>query len=256
MKGDKPILLVDNSNTFTKCALATADGELSGQMRCLPTAQITPESVNEALAEWKFGQVVLCSVVPVAAAVLSDIFADHPMHRVSHTDCPQMLRLYENPACVGADRLANAAAVALHYTLPALAVDLGTACTFDVVVQRDGLCTLLGGAIAPGLRALADAPSRSTQLLPQLTDAELAVRFSSPLARDTHGALQAGVLAGYEGMLRGIVHQMRMEEGKGACCVLTGGNALWGGAPPEWADYVDRELTMKGMLALFLGKVR
>ena len=256
MKDDKPILLVDNSNTRTKCALATTGGELCGQMRYLSTARITPESVREALEGWEFGQVVLCSVTPTAEAVLRGVFAGHPLHCISHADCPQLLRLYQNPACVGADRLANAAAVVLHYPLPALAVDLGTACTFDVVVQQDGLCTLLGGAIAPGLRSLADAPARNTQLLPQLADAELSVRVSSPVARNTLEALKAGVVVGYEEMVRGLVRRVRAEAGEDACCVLTGGDALRGGAPPEWADYVDRELTMKGMLALFLGKVR
>ena len=101
MKDDKPILLVDNSNTRTKYALSSADGELCAPVRCLPTSQISPQRVRETLAGWSFGQVVLCSVVPTAAAVLSSIFAEWPLHCISHTDCPQLLRLYKNPACEG-----------------------------------------------------------------------------------------------------------------------------------------------------------
>ena len=256
MKYDQPILLVDNSNTRTKCALATADGMLCEPMRYLPTAQISPENVHATLTGWDYGQVVLCSVAPTAAAVLRSVFAKHPIHNVSHADCPQLLRLYENPACVGPDRLANAAALALHYCLPALAVDMGTACTFDTVVLEDGLHTLLGGAIAPGLRALAAAPALSTQLLPQLSQTELAERINSPLARDTRHALRAGILIGYEEMLHGIAQRVQAQVGTRVCTVVTGGDALWCGVKPEWADYVDHELTMKGMLALAQGKIR
>ena len=256
MKDDKPILLVDNSNTRTKYALSSADGELCAPVRCLPTSQISPQRVRETLAGWSFGQVVLCSVVTTAAAVLSSIFAEWPLHCISHTDCPQLLRLYKNPACVGADRLANAAAVALFYSLPALAVDLGTACTFDAVVDMDQKPTLLGGAIAPGLRAFAEAPARSAQQLPELTDADLEDHVDSPLARDTRSALRAGVLMGYEEMLRGIVRRARAECGGELCTVLTGGDARRGTGAPEWADIVDMQLTLKGMLALAQGKLR
>lgn len=256
MKKTQPILLVDNSNTRTKCVLATSEGKLCEQVRCLPTAQINAESVHAALTGWDYGQVVLCSVAPTAADILRSAFADHPLHNISHADCPQLLRLYDNPACLGPDRLANAAALALHYPLPALAVDLGTACTFDVVALQDGVTTLLGGTIAPGLRSLAAAPALSTQLLPQLSQADLAMGNNSLLARDTRNALRAGVLIGYEEMLRGIVKRVKAQTGAGVRTIVTGGDAFWCGTKPEWADYADPELTMKGMLALAQRKIR
>src|SRR3972149_4907669 len=70
----------------------------------------------------------------------------------------------ENPKEVGADRIANTAAVQKLYGGPAIVLDLGTATTFDVV-SKDG--DYLGGAIAPGLGIAADALVRRTAKLPK-----------------------------------------------------------------------------------------
>ena len=43
---------------------------------------------------------------------------------------------YPKPRSIGADRLANAAAVAELYGCPAIVVDFGTAVTFDIVSER------------------------------------------------------------------------------------------------------------------------
>src|SRR5512139_1118253 len=55
---------------------------------------------------------------------------------------------YEDPRAVGADRIADAAAVRHLYSTPACVVDFGTATTFDAIT-REG--DYLGGAIAPGI---------------------------------------------------------------------------------------------------------
>ena len=60
----------------------------------------------------------------------------------------------ENPAEVGADRVANATAAATFYGAPAIVVDFGTATNIDVV---DAEGYYIGGAIAPGLRISMDA---------------------------------------------------------------------------------------------------
>ena len=57
-------------------------------------------------------------------------------------------------------------------------------------------------------------------------------------------------------MLHGIAQRVQAQVGTRVCTVVTGGDALWCGVKPEWADYVDHELTMKGMLALAQGKIR
>src|SRR5262249_57705537 len=70
---------------------------------------------------------------------------------------------YPKPQSIGADRLANAAAVAELYGCPAIVVDFGTAVTFDVVSERRAY---LGAVIAPGLYAMTSFLYQRTTLLP------------------------------------------------------------------------------------------
>jgi type III pantothenate kinase len=56
--------------------------------------------------------------------------------------------LYDNPAEVGPDRLADAVGAFDLYGGPSIVVDLGTATTFDVISAEGDY---LGGAICPGV---------------------------------------------------------------------------------------------------------
>ena len=70
---------------------------------------------------------------------------------------------YPKPESIGADRLANAAAVVALYGSPAVVVDFGTAVTFDVVSAER---CYIGGVIAPGLEAMTNYLYKRTALLP------------------------------------------------------------------------------------------
>ena len=80
---------------------------------------------------------------------------------------------------IGADRLANAAAVAQLYGYPAIVVDFGTAVTFDVVSARGDY---VGGVIAPGLEAMTSFLYDRTALLPKLSLREPVRRLEKPRA--------------------------------------------------------------------------
>jgi len=61
--------------------------------------------------------------------------------------------LVDNPAELGADRLANGVGAFAKYGGPCVVVDFGTATTFDVVTAK----AVRGGVIAPGLAISAEA---------------------------------------------------------------------------------------------------
>ena len=67
---------------------------------------------------------------------------------------------------IGADRLANAVAVAELYGSPAIVIDFGTAVTFDIVAPGN---SYIGGVIAPGLEAMTNFLYHRTALLPQIS---------------------------------------------------------------------------------------
>ncbi|OUV12207.1 MAG: type III pantothenate kinase, partial [Verrucomicrobiaceae bacterium TMED86] len=139
-------LLIDNSNTRTKFALA--DGDTLAEWRTIiPTAELSPESISKALDGIAFTHATICSVVPDASKLLASSLGEIPLHCISHqSDLPISIN-YPNPAQIGADRLANSVAAADQHGSPAIVIDFGTAVTFDVIDKSGAYC---GGAIAPG----------------------------------------------------------------------------------------------------------
>lgn len=122
-------LLIDNSNSRTKFALGTADS-LTGWRRWLPTADISPTTLEPLLDGVKFRGVLLCSVVPAKAEVMRSSFpAGMSFHSMSAASRLGISIDYPQPSQIGADRLANAVAVGASQDAPAIVIDFGTAVT-------------------------------------------------------------------------------------------------------------------------------
>lgn len=245
----EPLLLVDNSNTRTKFALVQ-NGRLVGARSCA-TSEICRETLLRTLAGWAYRQAALCSVAPAAAAILRAELGC-PVHDISAGDCPRLLRSYPAPQTLGADRIANAAAVAAFYPLPCVAVDLGTACTFDLVTNAEGGPCFIGGAISPGLYTTARALAEKAACLSCLTPAQL--RNTPPpgaLGLNTQQAMLAGLRFGFCGMVAGVLSEMERELGERPCVVLTGGDADLFASSPTFEHIVDNALTMKGILHIY-----
>ena len=245
-----PILLVDNSNTRTKFAMAAGGQLLPGAPLVLPTASITPEAVQHTLKGLSYSRAILCSVAPQAAATLRQHMGC-PVDEVSSAACSHLLRGYAGAATLGADRMANAAAAAACYPLPCVAIDLGTACTFDVVVHEADGPRFAGGVIAPGLQTLANGPAAHTALLPPTDASVLSSEPPCAIGSCTREALRAGLHFGYLGMLRGILQGIFRALGERPCVVLTGGDALPAVARALEVDHIDKTLTFKGMMQIF-----
>ena len=149
---------------------------------------------------------------------------------------------YPKPHSIGADRLANAAAVAEIYGFPAIVVDFGTAVTFDVVSERR---TYIGGVIAPGLEAMTRFLYQRTALLPSISLREP----RRALGKSTTEAMRSGAVLGYRGLVREILARIRAEQfpRKRVFVAATGGYAqLIAAALPE-IDVVHPHLTLEGL---------
>jgi type III pantothenate kinase len=235
-----PWLLVDNSNTRTKFALADANSLLP-QRAWLPTPEISPESLAKALTGFEFEGTLLCSVVPEKGRILRDFLVSHgPLHPLSYRSDTGLGIDYPQPEQIGADRLANAIGVSARYGAPAIVIDFGTAVTFDVVAAGPAYC---GGVIAPGLGAMQDYLGRRTALLPQIELNEPA----TAIGKSTVEAMQAGAVFGYRGLVREIISRLRSEMAGSPVIVATGGDAaLIARGLPEIGT-VDPDLTLEGL---------
>ena len=195
-------LLVDISNSFTK--LAFSSRQKAGRCSRIPTRDLTAAAVQRVLAEQEVRSIVVSSVVPAKNAAIRKAAGSR---RVLFIDAKCKLGVgvdYPKPSTIGADRLANAAAVAQLYGFPAIVVDFGTAVTFDVV-SADG--NYIGGVIAPGLESMTSFLYQRTALLPKLTLREPA----TAVGKTTRGAMMSGAVYGYRGLVREIIARISSE---------------------------------------------
>jgi type III pantothenate kinase len=147
---------------------------------------------------------------------------------------------YENPKAVGADRIADAAAVQRLYGGPACVVDFGTATTFDGI-SKEG--DYLGGAIAPGIGIASEALFLRTAKLPRV-DLQ---RPPNAIGRNTVHAMQSGLLFGYVALVEGMVDRFRMELGDDMKVIATGGLGEIIAAETEVIQVVAPWLTLEGL---------
>ena len=146
------ILIVDNSNTRTKFALADGN-QLDPWRAIIPTPEISPKSLEECLADINWDASIISSVVPQKAAILASWLSNKPCHQLSHLSKLPIGINYPKPEQIGADRLANAVGAHALFGSPCIVLDFGTAVTFDVIASAgDGASARRAG----GAQAHAD----------------------------------------------------------------------------------------------------
>jgi type III pantothenate kinase len=233
-------LLIDVSNSFVKFAFATR--EKIGKTRRLATARLTAAAMRRILRGHNVGSIVVSSVVPkknkaikAAAGSARVLFLNPKLDLGVGVD-------YPNRRSIGADRLANAAAVAQLYGAPAIVVDFGTAVTFDVVSAKGDY---VGGVIAPGLEVMTNYLYQRTALLPKLTLHEP----PSTIGKTTRDAMMSGAVFGYRGLVREIIRRLTAENfpGRKPRIVATGGYAQLIAAKLPEIEAVHPNLTLEGL---------
>ena len=147
---------------------------------------------------------------------------------------------YEDPRAVGADRIADAAAVQRLYGGPACVVDFGTATTFDGISANGDY---LGGAIAPGINIAAEALFLRTAKLPRVD----LKRPPEAIGRNTVHAMQSGLLFGYVALVEGMVARFKAELGPEMKVIGTGGLAEVVAQETQVIQIIAPWLTLEGL---------
>lgn len=207
-----PVLLLNINNTFTKAALWEG-----GRLRFLgrkPSSRVESADFQRWMNRKRPGRILIASVVPEVTRIIPR--PPVPCHTISYRSPLGCAVRFPRPRTIGADRLANAAAVCAFYQTPAVVVDFGTAVTFDVI---SGQKEYLGGVIAPGMRVFRDYLAERTALLPK-------IRLEAPrgaIGQTTRQAMQIGAFHGYRGLVREILKEIRRELGVKRLVILTTG---------------------------------
>jgi len=233
-------LLIDISNSLTK--LAFASKARVGRSTRISTSRFGCGFLRAFMKRRKIEMLVVCSVVPKKNR---EVQRAAGKRKVLWLDARSNLGVgiaYPKPETIGADRLANAAAVAALYGCPAIVVDFGTAVTFDIVSEDENY---VGGVIAPGLEAMTNFLYQRTALLPRLTLKEP----RRAIGKSTIEAMRTGAIFGYRGLVREILAQIKSERfaRRRVHVIATGGYAgLIAKRLPE-IDSVHPNLTLEGL---------
>jgi type III pantothenate kinase len=225
------LLALDVGNTNTVLALYNLDADSPGEL--IANWRVTTQKTQTAdefgvliislLSLYKIEPgtvtgVIISSVVPPLDSTLrrasERYFKIKPLF-VEPGIKTGMPLLIDNPAELGADRVANGVAAFERYGGPCVVVDFGTATSFDVVSANG---EFMGGVIAPGLGISADALfSRAAKLA--------RVNIKKPakvIGTSTVTNLQSGIFYGYIGLVDGILARIVEEL-----------NGQWPGTPPK-----------------------
>jgi type III pantothenate kinase len=249
------LLAIDVGNT--NIVLGVFDGErLVTTWRLLTLRERTADEIglmvtglfaNEGIDRRRIDAVVMSSVVPPLTPIMRGMslryFEREPLI-VDPTSNAGMPILYERPAEVGADRIANSIAAYERYgrdrKRPLIVADLGTATTFDAISAKG---EYLGGVICPGPQIAAEALFQRAARLPRVD----VRKPSHVVGRTTVGAIESGLFYGYLGMVEGLVTRMTAELGGEAVAIATGGLAPL--IVPDTSVFVATEpdITMYGL---------
>lgn len=246
-------LVVDVGNTETVVGLARSTRDLAAEWRVsssVPrtgdemTALIRAFLTGEGFDEKKIVRGVVGSVVPsvnhVWAKTIRAITGAEVVTVGPESPLPIELDV-EEPLSVGADRVVNTLAAREIYGRDTIAVDLGTATTFDCITA-DGV--FVGGVISPGLSAGLDWLATRTAKLPKV-----ALRPTDRvIGRRTETCIQSGVFYQAIESIDGIVRRIKAEWGADDTVVVaTGGFASQIGPHLSTVDEIEPFLTLYGL---------
>lgn len=229
------MLVIDAGNTSVKFARVARPGGTPRLLAAVPAARLRPERVRALFRRSGCRGAAVSCVVPAARRILR---AGCPGATFIGPSSPLNFSAAVDRRTAGADRLANMAEAARRFGRSVAVADFGTAATFDLL---DGRGCFAGGAIAPGLRVMAEALAQATARLPSV---DLAAPRRAA-GRNTREALRAGVVGGYAGLVRHLLRELPAEH-----VVFTGGDARrlagWTGLRAT----VDPLWTLRGVAVL------
>lgn len=151
---------------------------------------------------------------------------------------------YPYPKEVGADRIVNAIGAIDMFETPLIIIDFGTATTYCYIDEEQSYC---GGIISPGIKISMDALYEQASKLPKIQIEEP----DNVIGKSTVGAMQSGVYYGYIGQVDGIVRRIKAENSSNAQVIATGGFATLIGKGSETIDYIEPNLTLKGLYLIY-----
>lgn len=251
--GGEHVLVLDVGNSVTNMGVARGQ-ELVCSWQVTTPERLTPDEARICVESYlracgenvSVRDAIIASVVPSLTDAWVDalrgLCGQRPL--VVGPGLKSGLKLHlQNPADLGADRVADCVAAKQLYGYPLIVVDFGTATTLEVIDESG---VVQGGVILPGLRlavrALADAAA-------QLPVIDLRAP-KSVIGKTTRDAMQSGIVIGEIKRIDGLVDAIWEELGYKTRVVASGDDAHAMAALSQRIDIADERLTLKGLAYL------
>jgi len=230
------VFTINIGNTNTQYAICI-DGEIDN-IQYIPTHSLSIDIIPNGIP------VAIASVVPEKNIIFSEL---NPFFVSWKNKTPVDFSPIDYKS-MGADRIANAVALAKYAKLPAMCIDCGTAITIEVV---DSKSRLAGGIIAPGRKLWRKSLNSYTALLPYIENFNHEIPDSA-LATTTETAILAGCDVGIVGMVRELIQKIEENLGGVKCQIFaTGGDAQIFTSNIENLTPAGIDLTLRGIAAIY-----
>ncbi|MFY7829825.1 MAG: type III pantothenate kinase [Flectobacillus sp.] len=228
-------LAIDLGNTFAKTGVFI-DGKLQDLRKGLdyPTLVKYVESLNP--------DHIVISTVSYSEEQLKADFGkyDPDLILLQPTTLVPLVKLYDTPNTLGADRIAAAVgATVLFPQQNCVVIDLGTCNTYDLV---DAKSNFHGGIISPGMKMRFKAMHTFTQRLP-LIEPE---GYPELIGKSTAKAMQSGVVNGLLAEINGFIEQYETLLTK-INVILCGGDATFFANRIKSPNFVEPALVLIGL---------
>ena len=241
-------IIGDIGNTETKICLTSYKGRILNKI-ILRTNLITNKYFNSKLKlltkkNGNIKKILFCSVVPAIYRIVKKSLERKfklKCREIKDLNFTNFIKVLVNKKQIGSDRLANAISV-IDKQKNFIIVDFGTATTFDVIRNKK----YYGGVIAPGIELSLSSLTNKATLIPKVKLS----RTKKIVGKNTISSVNNGFFFGYVGLIENIVKMISIESKTKYKVIFTGGLANHFNKSLSFKPFVDRELTLKGLLKI------
>ena len=251
------IIAIDIGNTNIKIGFFDKTGKLAKSFKMSSDIKRTSDEYVALLLQLmshakiqvkEIDGAILSSVIPqldyTFTNVINYVFGVKPLVIAVGVKTGIAIR-YDSPRELGTDRIITCVAAEKQYGAPFVLVDFGTATTFNVINEKR---EFIGGAITLGLKSTIESLSKCTAKLPSI---ELETPAKT-VAQSTAKAIKSGVIFGVVGQVKYMLERIKKETGISNLKVIaTGGLSEIVQSVEPVFDYVDRELSLKGLYEIY-----
>jgi len=239
-------LIGDIGNTDIKLCLFN-DNKKKIKKIILKTEKLSFSYMRFKLKGIKFKnikKILFCSVVPKSYKLVKkffNLYTNIKCKEIKDLKISKLIKIKVNKKQIGSDRIANAISAANNKN-NFIIVDFGTATTFDVVLKN----SYIGGVIAPGLELSLSNLINKASLIPK-------IKFNKVkhvLGKNTVDSVKSGFYWGYTGLINNILSLITKEFKYKFKIILTGGLAHLFKNNLKYNSYIDKELTINGLIKI------